>query len=247
MKATFDNSKLLKKIFNFSKDVNKEINILFTEEMLDITCMGESFCTFVQIHIPSSSFSDYEVSETTEIGLNMDILCKCLSAAKDNDPIKFSMSSEDHLNVSIADKYDYQLPTIDILEDRLEVPDTEYEINYEIECSNFSDTIKNLGQFCDDSLLSIEEKKIEWKSSFSDQSGKMNISWTEKDILNYKCEDVFSGTFSIKYLSEFIKINTISNNMKLKSSAGIPLHLSVGHEDIIINYFIAPKIEDEDG
>lgn len=246
MKVVFANSKLLKKIFNFSKDVNKEINILFTEEMMDITCMGESFCTFVQIHIPSSSFSEYEVSEATEVGLNMDVLCKCLSASKDNDIIEFSMSSEDHLDVSIADRYDYQLPTIDILEERLEVPDTQYEINYEIKCSNFSDTIKNLAQFCDDSLLSIEEKKIEWSSSFSDQSGKMNISWTEEDILSYNCEDVFSGSFSIKYLSEFIKINTISDNMKLFSSTGIPLHLHVAHEDIHINYFIAPKIE-EDG
>lgn len=245
MKVKFDNSKLLKKIFNFSKDVNKEINILFTEELMDITCMGESFCTFLQIHIPSSSFSEYEVPETTEIGINMNILCKCLSAAKDNDSIKFHMNCEDHVEVLIGEKYEYKLATMDILEDRLVVPDTDYEIEYKVVSSNFTDTVKNLAEFCDDTLISAEENKIQWESSFSDQSGKMKISWDEEDILNHLCDDVFSGSFSIKYISEFNKINSINKEMTIKSSKGIPLHLHVSQDEININYFVAPKIEDD--
>ena len=250
MTFVFENGKLLKTILSFAKDINPEINLLFTEEGMDITCMGESFSNFLQIIIPASCFSEYKFEDDTrEIGVNMNILCKCLGNVKEHDSVKLEIENEDKINISVGTKAEYQLGLIDIDQERLQVPETVYDIVYDVKSSSYASTTKQISEFCDQVTINAEESEIIFNADFSDNNGNMKIIWTnntsEGDIDSYEANDIFSGDFSIKYLSLFNKINSVNEIMTIQSSSGIPIHLNIEYGKISINYFLAPKIVDD--
>ena len=244
MEFVYVNGKLFKQIFTFIKEINSEANIFFSEEGLDICLQNETHCSLLKIVMYSECFKEYNHSSNIEVGLNINNFCKILSCIKENEEIKIIISEDvDKLDISFG-KYDFSLNTMTIDEERLEIPETDYDVNYECKCSSFKELCSNAMQFSDEINIKFTDENILFMSS--GDIGDFKLKWDDEDIIHKDNKDEFDMNFSLNFINQFTKIICTSENFNIRCSKNIPIVLNIDLDDISIDYFIAPKFIDDD-
>ncbi len=244
------NSSYFKKLMNFTNGIVDQINIKLDRDGLRFTSMDNSHISLVDVFVPKFFFKAYNNNdETISIGIDLNILNKVLNHLNSEDELIFTLDN-DKLDVSfINEKYKkfYSLKLLNIDYDELDIQDLENPVKIKLDSRYFNDIISHFNDIGDNVEFQIKEKEDDVITLKSEgPMTELNIV-IETDDIEIENLDDLNMFVNMKNLQNFSKGYSLNKNMTIEMTENYPLKLSYKIMDIgYINYYIAPKIVDDD-
>ena len=234
---------------NLTKIV-EEVTIHFQEDSIEIKGMDKCHVCYYHIKLPKEMFSEYNFDSFTTIGISTSMFYRILNTKEPNQ-ISTIEASEDNLHVKFTsdDKKEinkfYKISLIDISTEELNIPDFEYDAEFELETVKFNTLTQDLGLFGDEYKIICTEDNITMNTSGA--YGETKIEFDIDDLENYAIvEDAeINLVFSGKYFEKMCSFSKLSSKIEIKISNEYPMYLSYRLvNNGFMTFYLAPKIED---
>ncbi|TGO54400.1 hypothetical protein BOTNAR_0269g00040 [Botryotinia narcissicola] len=220
--------------------------------------MDNSHVALVSMMLKAEGFSPYRCDRNVALGVNLTSLTKVLRAVQNEDILTIKAEdAPDVLNLvfesSESDRLsEYDLKLMDIDQEHLGIPDTEYAAVINMPSSEFKRICVDLMALSES--VSIEASKDGVKFSCAGDIGNGAVtlrshSNVDKPDLNVDIEltEPVSLTFSLKYLVNFCKAAGLSKSVKLCLSNEVPLLVEYQLAgSSYLRFYLAPKIGDDE-
>jgi proliferating cell nuclear antigen len=151
--------------------------------------------------------------------------------------------------VSETKNYDkhFEIPLMDLEMERMEIPEIEYEAEFSLASTNFSNIVNQLKMFGDTMEIQCSEEEIVLYSN-STESGKMSVEISVNDLTEFSINEGYELklSFSLVYLQNICAFNRLTKEIEIKICSGYPLCAlyNLG-EDANMRFYLAPKLDDE--
>ena len=221
-------------------------------------------CAIYEYDFKSGWFEFYEVNESDNktFSLSTEILSKIINTKQPSQylVIKYE-NDDDHISISFKNiktnpnknefPKEFTLPLIDVDCESLTIPETEYSVEFSISSKIFDSINSQLAIFNESLTICCDENNIKFQSNGHDGSIEINLYDDKVDYISqYAIEEdlKLDLDFSIKHFNTFCKFIKISNEIYMYFSDNFPMRFEYMFEDpnITINFYLAPKIKDDD-
>jgi proliferating cell nuclear antigen len=272
LEARLEQADLLKKVVDAIKDLVQDCNFDCNDSGVALQAMDNSHVALVSMMLKAESFSPYRCDRNVALGVNLTSLTKVLRAAQNEDILTLKAEdAPDVLNLvfesSASDRLsEYDLKLMDIDQEHLGIPDTEYAATISMPSSEFKRICMDLMALSESGkcfpeilqakvliscfTVSIEASKDGVKFTCAGDIGNGAVtlrshSNVEKEELNVDIEltEPVSLTFSLKYLVNFCKASGLSKTVKLCLSNEVPLLVEYSLAgSSYLRFYLAPKV-----
>ncbi|KAI9668965.1 MAG: proliferating cell nuclear antigen [Trizodia sp. TS-e1964] len=220
--------------------------------------MDNSHVALVSMMLKAESFSPFRCDRNIAIGVNLTSLTKVLRCAQGEDILTLKAEdAPDTLNLvfesSDNDRIsEYDIKLMDIDQEHLGIPETEYAATITMPSSEFSRICKDLLALSESVAIEATKDGIKFACQGDIGNGSVTLrshANVEKPDLNIEIDlsEPVALTFSLKYLANFCKASGLSSTVKLCLSNEVPLLVEYALAgSSYLRFYLAPKIgEDE--
>ncbi|TQS39402.1 hypothetical protein Golomagni_00072 [Golovinomyces magnicellulatus] len=258
LEARLEQADLLKKIVDAIKDLVQDCNFDCNDSGVALQAMDNSHVALVSMMLKAESFSPYRCDRNLALGLNLASLTKVLRAAQGDDILTIKAEdAPDSLNLlfesSENDRIsEYDLKLMDIDQEHLGIPDTEYAATISMPSSEFKRICVDLMALSESVSIETNKDGVKFLCSGDIGNGAVTLrshTNVEKPEMNVEIEltEPVALTFSLKYLVNFCKASALSKTVKLCLSNEVPLLVEYNLAgSSYLRFYLAPKIGDDE-
>jgi len=246
MEINIEEAVFFRKLISSIKDLSESIEIIFNKKGLYIQEMDSTNACLISVILTDKFFSSFELTIPCVIGVNINSLNQILKIGKTNSNISMAYTeNSDKLSINISEtgcNTDFEMNLISIEKDSLEIESIDYDYTIYIDTKNFQSIIKNLNNFGDKCVITIDKNTIKFVVSGDIGTGKIELDNLEIEC-SETCEDFISYAINFKFLAIFAKAG-LNDIVTLKMGKGAPFCCEYNlDEDGSISLFIAQMIE----
>jgi len=255
--ARFANATLLKRILDAIKDLVQDVNLLCTEDGIELQSMDAAHVALINFTILAEACTVYQCTEALTLGINVVNLTKIVKCAEIDDSVILRQSKdESKLEITFESKsgsrkHEFELNLMEIDSQHLQIPDIEYTCSIKMPSSEFSRFVRDGATFGETVSLSVKEEiliatirgdaGVTTITEKQDKTSKSESQWTE-----IVCGKETSMMFALKYLVAFTKAQHISDQVSLYMIEGSPIYVSYDMGDKgSVGFYLAPKQTDD--
>ncbi len=267
--ATLENSKIIKGII-------EAISFLIDETYIYVRPTGMKLCAIDSSHVamllsflPKELFTEYKCAQDSKIGINISDLLKILRRAGSKDGIQLHIDPKDKNTLLVTMKSDKSTRTFKLKSK--EIPG--YDGKEEGLLESFEETLKDkffasitfagavLDEIVKDAMIISDLMKVQVMSaekiiafSSTDESGEVEIEidLEGKGVLDKNVKNDAEGIYSLSFLENIVKIQSITSNFEIALGNNIPMKIKGAiatpdgkpSEGKIV-YLLAPRQEDQ--
>ena len=241
------------------------ITFHFEKERLYSQGMSEDHSAIFELLIVRDwfEFYDKEEGDTTVITIRTAILSKILETRQksqflvleyNGNPSKLNISLKNKPKDEISDEYpkEFEVPLISVDSEILTIPETEYNVDFNIGSMNIRTIVEQLMLF--DQVINIKcnENTLEFSSNGEDGSLKINLfDENDKYVDEYAIEEDynFDSSFNAKHLHAFCKFNKLSKTVCLGLTNEFPMSFEYrmdNNEQFKVRFLLAPRMKDDE-
>ncbi|KAG8228786.1 hypothetical protein J437_LFUL006665 [Ladona fulva] len=252
-------SSILKKVLEAIKDLLNEATFDCSDSGIQLQAMDNSHVSLVSMNLRSDGFDKYRCDRNLSMGMNLTSMSKILKCAgnddiitmkaQDNaDTVTFVFESPNQEKVS-----DYEMKLMNLDQEHLGIPETDYACVIKMPSGEFARICRDLSQFGESVVIACSKEGVKFSAAGDIGAANVKIAQTanadkEEEAVTIEMQEPVTLTFACRYLNSFTKATPLSPVVQLSMSADVPLVVEYRIGDIgHIRYYLAPKIEDEDG
>jgi len=208
--------------------------------------------------LKSESFSPFRCDRNIALGINLTSLTKVLRAAQSNDIL--TLKAEDAPDVvnlvfesAASDRIsEYDIKLMDIDQEHLGIPDTEYAATVAMPSSEFQRICRDLMAISESVAIECTKEGVKFSAAGDIGNGSVTLrSHTDLDKpdqnVDISLSEPVALTFSLKYLVNFCKATGLSGQVNLCLSNEVPLLVEYKlANSSYLRFYLAPKIGDEE-
>lgn len=167
--------------------------------------------------------------------------------AQDNpDKVTLMFESKNHEKLC-----NYELRLMNLDQEHLGIPDTDYSCVISMPSSEFSKICKDLSQFGESVNISCSKEGVKFSVSGGSEAANIKFAHSgenKDEAVNIEMHESVTLTFAIRYLNLFCKATPLSKKVTLMMAANVPLvvHYEIDNDIGYIKYYLAPKLDDEE-
>ena len=233
------------------KDFLPIASLLVSNEGIRICGLDASHVGIVDYFLAAADCTKANIGMPFKIDVHTKVLSLILAPISTGDSVTLIYKNDKFVvecfNAKMSKKAVYEVPTLDVDTDRVEIPEVEYSAVVSIKTADLLNVVKEVSQFGDTIKMRLDADGLHM-SAFGDY-GTVNqtLENTEdRDMdLNNDNESV-EVRYSSKYINTMIKAGSpISQYMKMEFDPSVPLRLSFkfGSASHFITY-LAPKADE---
>ncbi len=235
-------------IFQMLKNTSNTIQINITEDDFHIQGMDGSHVCLYDINLLSSFFCDYKIEKNNEICVDSTIFSQILSFGVESEKIQFHIE-EDNIEIHVIGKKDtknFTIPLIDNNYDWMGIPETtDYDVEFLIDTKTIQEYCSQLLLFGDTINMTCNETNIYFSTSGT--NGDMKIEVKIDDLIEYSLTEGMNMyiQYSLNYIQKILLSSKVFDQIKFHISKTLPLKLSYPTTNSSVDFYIAPKIDDD--
>lgn len=141
----------------------------------------------------------------------------------------------------------FEIPLVDMEMERMEIPQIDYEAEFSLSSTNFSNIVSQLKMFGDTMEIQCSEEQI-ILYAHSTESGKMSVEISVDDLTEFAINEgqQLNLSFSLVYLNHICGFSRLTKDIEIKICSEYPLCAMYNLTDgAIMSFYLAPKIEHE--
>jgi proliferating cell nuclear antigen len=236
------------------KDLVQDCNFDCNDSGIALQAMDNSHVALVSMMLKAESFSPFRCDRNIALGVNLTSLTKVLRAAQNEDILTLKAEdAPDVLNLifesSESDRIsEYDLKLMDIDQEHLGIPDTEYAATVTMPSNEFKRIVTDLSAMSESVTIEATKDGIKFSSQGDIGNGSVTLrqqSNVEKpaESIDIELTEPVSLTFSLKYLVNFCKASALSNTVKICLSNEVPLLVEYSLAgSSYLRFYLAPKV-----
>ncbi|XP_065837548.1 uncharacterized protein [Oscarella lobularis] len=249
---------LLKKILEAIGNISTEANFDCSSSGISLQTMDSSHVCLVSLLLRSETFDPFRCDRNLTLGMKISSVSKILRCAGNDDTITiraeeggdvvgFLFESQNQDKVS-----DYELKLMNIDQDHLGIPDTDYDCVIQLPSSEFQRICRDLSSIGESVEISCSKEGIRFSVAGDVGSGSVTLRQNatidkEDGSVNITMNEPCTLSVALKYLNFFTKASSLSNTVTISMHKDVPLAVEyligdTGH----IRFYLAPKIGDDD-
>lgn len=257
-------------IFQILKNCSSIISCTFEEKLLHIQGMDKSHICLFDLRLNQDWFDNYDIVEKKNISFDSNIFHSIISTKSDNLDLifRFSSDNEDVLYIDFVNhntqeqkekskkgkKSDdskqfqkfFKIPLIENEYQELNIPNTDYDVEFTISAKHIDDIFSQLILFGNDISIHCSQDNIHLTTN--GVTGEMRVEIPTDDISSYSIvegEEILLN-YSLIYLNKMCITNKLSEEIEFSLSNEFPMKItySLG-EDSFITFYTAPKVCDD--
>lgn len=218
--------------------------------------MDGSHVALVSLNLSAEGFENYRADTNMVLGVNVALLAKVMKLADPSDSI--TLSAEDsatHLKLTFENPKtqrttEFTMNLIQLDNEHLAIPETEYSSIVSINSSEFSKICKELYSLNETLTITTSPEFVQFSVESEVGSGSIKIgandSGSKEDQTTLEVTDSVTQQFAIRYLNMFNKAAPLSTFTRLCLHEEQPLVVEYKIESLgVLKYYLAPKINDE--
>ena len=223
------------------KDLLNAGNLICSPDSIKLFSMSANKTLLVHLKLNADKFEKYICKETISLGLNMDNYFKIIKLIESNETLRLYVEKKEPYLLAIErfNKEENILNTnylklMDIPNNVPFVPDLKFNQIIVMNSARFQKICKEIYTFndyiqiqCVNGVLYFNSKCSKNKVNTTKQSIKIIPSNNNNNENNIKYEsnndEIFEGTYNLKYLVQFSKCSNLSNTVKLHIGNDLPL------------------------
>jgi proliferating cell nuclear antigen len=220
-----------------------EVKALVSKQGFEIVAIDPANVALVDLKIPSSSFSQFDIEKNEELGLNLEDLKQVLRRVPPG-AVLIIEKEDNNLKLEIEDKTKrkFSLALINIDAEEKKVPDLTFSSRIELDSNTFSEIINDAAIVADSCsfIASPDSFVVEAK-------GTLHKSRTEfsSDEAKITTESQQKSKYSIDYLIKFVKASKFSEKVIINFSQDYPARFEFKNPGLQLNFILAPRVEEE--
>jgi proliferating cell nuclear antigen PCNA len=258
-------------MFQLLKQWSGHITMSYTTELLLIQVMDKSHVCLAHIEIPKQWFSYYACIKSTNISVNSVDLCTLMAYSLKHDIIEFMFNGDngDKLNINLLNKnveettivepstsknknktpppfnHYFEVSLIDVEEDKLGVPNADYDVELTIDAKRWSEALAELSAFGENLDISCNENEIQLATVGDATTLQINIPTNKVDEFAISEGAQINLSYSLNHLFKMCSSTKLSNKVDIYFSEGLPMTIQYDlGENAKVRFFVAPKIAD---
>jgi proliferating cell nuclear antigen len=247
MQIQLSDTSLFRRSIEALKDFLPQAQFHVSPAGLQIRGMDMNHVGFVDYFLSAKDCEAFKVSADSVLGISTTILCKVLATAGATDKLTLQEDGES-LRLTFAGEgrtSKFELPTLEIDADAVELPEMEYGATIKAKASDFATAIKDLALFGDSITLRLDEEGFHMRAEGDVGKGAMTLEPTDDREMALEADSVEMG-YGMKYIQQIVKsCCSLSAAMELAFDNSHPLRVTTrfGKESHFIAY-LAPKISE---
>ena len=238
------------------KEILNDVNITFDKEGLRIMTLDGLKTSLINMRMYSENFEQYFCEGEIFIGVNMTNFFKLIKSIENNDMLTLFVRKEEQYTLGIIinnpDKNrstQFMLKLLDLDQTKIEVPSTEFKNVITLPSTDFQRIcrdMQNIGE-----KVQIENYgthiNLTCHGDFAYQT--TTISGITREVVSQSgnCDEVVSGTFSLKHLCLFTKCTNLCNTVELYLKNDYPLIIKYSIANLGRTHFVlSPSLSEND-
>ena len=218
--------------------------------------MDGSQVALVSLNLSMEGFEHYRADTNMVLGVNVNLLAKVMKLADPADSI--TLSADDnatHLklvfeNPKTERTTEFTMNLIQLDNEHLAIPETEYSSVVSINSSEFTKICKELYSLNETMTIHTTQEFVQFSVESEVGSGSIKIGANDNgpkdEQTTLEVTDSVTQQFAIRYLNMFNKAAPLSTFTRLCLHEEQPLVVEYKIEQLgVLKYYLAPKINDE--
>ncbi|CCC71795.1 hypothetical protein NCAS_0I01270 [Naumovozyma castellii] len=257
LEAKFQEASLFKRIIDGFKDCVQLVNFQCKEDGIIAQAVDDSRVLLVSLEIGVEAFQDYRCDHPVTLGMDLSSLSKILRCGNNTDtltliaddtPDAIILLFEDTKKDRISE---YSLKLMDIDADFLKIEDLQYDTTLMMPSAEFSKTVRDLSQLSDSLNILVTKETIKFVATGDVGSGSVilkpfiNMENPDESI-KLDMDQPVDLTFGSKYLQDIVKGSALSNKIGIRLSSEAPALFQFDLSSGFLQFFLAPKFDDEE-
>jgi len=248
MKLALAEPKYLKESVNIISELVNEARFKVTKDAIEMIAMDPANVAMVIFKLLSSAFTEYDVKEDVELGINLSNLKQILRRAGPNDILTMELTDDNKLQIQLkgTSTRTFSTPIIDLDEKEQKVPELNFDVKVEAPCSVLADAVEDV-DIVAESVSFIGEKGKLSIAAEGDLS-KANIEMKESnDIkIDVSSNEIIKSKYSIEYLKKMVMGSKLTDECSMSFNKDYPLNLEFKVVDRVqLSFILAPRVENE--
>jgi proliferating cell nuclear antigen len=215
--------------------------------------MDNARVALVYVRLLKENFEEYFCEAKNICGINMMYLFKLLKTVGNSDVLTLFIkkSSINELGIRIENKekntiMESYLKMLDISEEKLEIPDIEYDSVISMPSVDLQKYCRDLSVISNQVSISNTENKFILESIGDFATQKIIIGEAQNGLIFSKKNQNVTETFDLKYLNSFTKSTNLCSTVDIFLKKEDPLVIEYNVANLgKVQFCLAPKIKDE--
>jgi len=258
LEARLDQANLLKKVVEAIKDLVQDCNFDCNDSGIALQAMDNSHVALVSMMLKAESFSPFRCDRNIALGINLTSLTKVLRCANNEDILTLKADDAPDVVNLVFESADndriseYDIKLMDIDQEHLGIPDTEYAATISMPSPEFSKICRDLMALSESVAIEATKEGVKFACTGDIGNGSVSLrshNDVEKPELNVNIDltEPVALTFSLKYLVNFCKASGLSKSVKICLSNEVPLLVEYElTNNSYLRFYLAPKIGDDE-
>ena len=245
MLLKLDEPKLLKDSIDILSELVTEVRAKISKQGLSIIAIDPANVALVTLKLPASSFSQFNIENEEELGLNLTDLKSVLRRTGIGSSLIIE-TKDGMLKLNIQDKVKraFSLALIDIDAEEKQMPQLEFSNKIEVDSTTFSEAIEDAAVVADACSFITSKKDntfvVEAKGSLNSAKTEFSGDEAKLEISDAKAK------YSLEYMQKFIKSAKLSEKLLIQFSQDYPCKLDFKTQQVELAFILAPRVETED-
>ncbi len=247
MKLVLIEPKYLKESVSIISELVNESRFKITPQAVELVAMDPANVAMVIFKLLSSSFSEYDVKETVELGINLNNLKQILRRVKSNDILSLELI-ENRLKIELkgATTRTFSLPIIDLEEKEQKIPELNFPAEIKTNSAILSDAIEDADIVGESVSFVAEPKKFSILAHGELSKANIEVKQDTETVINMKDSNKIASKYSIEYLKKMIMGGKIADKVSILFDKDYPLRLDFKAVDkMLLSFILAPRVENE--
>ena len=246
-------------IVKYLRELTDFIKFNFSETGIYVQGMDGSQVCLYELRLNNDWFKDYSFTnvEHSEMSVSSKILFLILNIRQDDQIINLSYEGEKlQIEFTGEKSYDkfFEIPTMEIISEHLQVPNVDYDAEFHMESSIFSNLMSQLKIFDEKIIISCNEENISLDAKGLEGRMKVDIDIDELDEFSINDGETITLSYSLLYINKISEFSSISKEAGISISNQWPLKVLYKLDDKYdensketsnyIEFHVAPSIEE---
>jgi len=243
----FDGAKDFADLIATASNLIDEAAFKFTEEGISMRAMDPSRVVLIDLNLPESIFSKYEVVEEETVGVNMDHFKKILKRGKNKDTLILRKGDDNFLEVTFEGtaRRTFKLPLIEVETLELDLPELPFTATVVVLGDVLKEAVKDASLVSDAIKFMATENEFIMKAEGETNEVEIKLTLEDEGLLDLKVSENTASAYGISYLADMLKGIGKSDEVTIHFGNEMPLQMeySIRDEGKLV-FLLAPRVED---
>jgi proliferating cell nuclear antigen len=248
MKLVLAESKYFKDSISIISELVTEAKFKVNSNGLELIAMDPANVAMVIFKMLSSCFTKYEVTEETELSINLNNLKQILRRTKSEDVLTLETTEDNKLKIEMKSNTtrSFSIPTLEIEDKEQKVPELTFPLSVEMSSGQLTESIEDVSVVAESVTFLGEKNQLLVKAEGDLSKALIEIKQDDHTFIKTDSEDKFKAKFSLEYLKKMIAGSKLSDRVHLNFNTDYPLKMEYKIVDrLALSFILAPRVDND--